>query len=465
MKLSVTSLSIIVSILLLISGILASVAAFSGWLYPVLSVSLITVGMAMIETARLAVSKFHILSLSEKVLLLFLGCIWLIHACGVLVPETGFDAVWYHLPVAHHIAENQQLVYLPELYQSLNPLFSDLIFVLGYQVVGELGTKIVAFLFGMTLILVTYSLARLFLSRYWALWVVLIVSTIQVIAWQSSSFYVDIAKAVWELSALTLVLRLDRNKITSIKKWLIIGLFLGASVATKAFSLLLVPLFVTLLLVVQTSHRIKACLALLAGTLLVALPFYLRTWWYTGNSFLSLSLHVQKLEEIGGESQLVLYLVNRILTLPTSLLTLTVGVADYVSIVLLVLAPITYWYVWQNRSETKVLMILGFGLYQWLIWWLVPPLSTRYALSGFVVLLLLTLMSAEYLSQSKPRYMLPLLLVLILSVAINIAPRLYVLKRTATYLLGQQTKAEYLQQFKDGSIDHHLEKWHQLTSS
>src|SRR5690606_12153593 len=148
-----------------------------------------------------------------------------IHATGIFVPETGFDAVWYHLPVIKAFSEAHRFVYLPDLYQSLNPLFSDSIFLLGFQVAGDLGTQAIAYAFGLTLVIITYALSRAVLPRTWALGVTLLISTFQVVTWQASSFYIDVAKAVWELAAVWLVLKQKNIGLA--------GLFLGASVASK----------------------------------------------------------------------------------------------------------------------------------------------------------------------------------------------------------------------------------------
>src|SRR5258708_1946884 len=95
--------------------------------------------------------------------------IWFIHLLGVFVPETGFDAVWYHLPIVSEFAKLHRVMYLPDFYQSLNPLWSDLIFLHGYQLAGEIGAKFVAYIFGLSFLFVSYQLAREVMNRRWAL--------------------------------------------------------------------------------------------------------------------------------------------------------------------------------------------------------------------------------------------------------------------------------------------------------
>jgi len=140
--------------------------------------------------------------IKDKLLPIPLIIIWLSHLVQVFVPETGFDALWYHLPIVKAMVENRGLVYLPNLYQSVNPLFADLFFALGYVVLGDLGTKIVAYLFALGLMVVSYLLARKYLNRNWSLLLITLVSTFQVVSWQSASFYIDLAKAFFEITAL-----------------------------------------------------------------------------------------------------------------------------------------------------------------------------------------------------------------------------------------------------------------------
>lgn len=204
----------------------------------------------------------------EKILWLGLIVVWFSHLVGVFTPEVGFDAVWYHLPVAKAIMEQGSLVYLPELYQSVNPLLSDLFFTIGYWLGGELGAKVVAYFFGLSLIVASYKLSRQFLTKTWSLWLILLVSTFQVIAWQSSSFYVDVAKASWELWSLHCLLRWwyewqPRQLIAS-------GLLFGFSLGTKLFSLILWPLMV----VFVWSAGLLPSLIFTISSLLPALPFY-----------------------------------------------------------------------------------------------------------------------------------------------------------------------------------------------
>jgi len=395
----------------------------------------------------------------EKMLFAGLILIWLLHAIGVLVPETGFDAVWYHLPVAEAVIAARGLVVLPDLYQSLNPLFSDLVLAAGFGLGRELGAKLVAYGLAATLVLVTYQLARLKISRFWSLWLVLCVSLFQVITWQASSFYVDAAKALWEIAALWVLLQTKKELP---QRAFVAGSFLGASIATKAFSWILLPVFLLLILQISGTKKIKTMSLAILGTLSLGLPFYFRTWWITGMPFLSIGLHLKKLDEIGGSHSLINYVLERATTFPTSLWTLVFLVRDYTSPILIIFLPLVIFHFRYLWSDIFYRSLLLFGLMQYVLWWVVPPLSTRYALSGFIVLLLVAIGAAERTSQKNKNFFKPLVLTLLLTVGITFLPRLVVATKNLEYLVTKPSLEKYLPQFYDGSLDEHLKRWYRL---
>ncbi|MFH1959257.1 MAG: glycosyltransferase family 39 protein [Patescibacteria group bacterium] len=397
--------------------------------------------------------------LLEKTIIILLILVWLSHLVQVFTPEVGFDAVWYHLPVVKAILEQKKLVFIPDLYQSVNPLWSDLIFGIGFFFAKELGSKIVAYLFGLAFIVSSYILSRKFLNKFWSLVAVLIISTFQVVAWQSSSFYVDVAKAFWEISSLILLLRWrDKQQ----QKWLIISaLLFGASLATKLFSLFLLPVFLCLVFIWSKRDRIIQILRFLIGLLVLPLPFYLFTYLKTNDLFFSFSQHLIKLGEIGGDSSLPFYVWQRTKLLPFLPVKL-VFARDYTSFLLILFLPILLLFVQKIRGNKLLLGMTIFTIWQVLLWWYLPPLSTRYALSGFVTWTIISIWSVARLSQENPRFYQPILLSIFLAVMVNLVPRTAVNLRSFKYLSGTQTKSQYIRQFFDGNIDQHLIRWHQL---
>lgn len=387
-------------------------------------------------------------------------CIWISHFLQVLTPETGFDALWYHLPVAKAIVQHGGLVYLPQLYQSVNPLFSDLFFTAGYAIGGMLGAKVVASLFGLATVWIASKIARFFLKNEYVLWTAILISLMQVVAWQSASFYVDVAKAFWELCALYVLLKGIAEKQISLKSCVLIGLFLGASMGTKAFSIVLFPFYA-----VAVSYFLKKKTHLagfIAASLVFSLPFYAFAYLHTGDAFYTLHHHAGKLAEIGRTDSWTHYLIRQFITLPYSYIAL-VFARDYVSPLIIASLPLLWFYRKTIRQSHQLMLCAGFAGYQWLLWWFLPPTSTRYALSGFIVLLILILWS--YVEMTQKGHILAkkaIVSVLVASTLLLLIPRIYVNIRSLRYILGHQTQSEYLQQFRDGNIDRHIDNWYRL---
>lgn len=396
--------------------------------------------------------------LNHFLILVMIG-VWLSHLLQVFTPEVGFDALWYHLPVVKAIAEQQKLVFLPNLYQSVNPLGSDLFFGIGFILAGSLGTKLVAYIFGLLLVISTYLLSRRFFDKTWALAVVILISTYQVVAWQAASFYVDVAKAFWEITALLYLVKWHQE---SNDKWLFFSSFLwGMSLATKLFSLFLQPVFMFLLFFWRKKENVAVLSKPFFFSFLLPFPFYIFSFIHTGHLFFSFHQHLIKLAEIGGESSLVMYVWRRSLVLPSFFQEL-IFAKDYTSFLLVLFLPVMWKYkkqIWQDKilAGLAVFTIVQVGL-----WWYLPPLSTRYALSGFITWMIISIWSVQKLIKDYPQFLKSIAVTIFFAVMINLVPRLVVNWRSWLYISHQQTQTEYLYQFLDGNVDQHLKKWYRF---
>jgi hypothetical protein len=435
-----------------ICGVIGSLAGFIGFFYPFLALFLLMPVTLLVVSIIFLIKKpqHKSVSKSEKALIAIIALWWFLHSLQVFTPETGFDALWYHLPLAQQTVTSHRFVGDPTFYQSFNPQFSDSIFYLGFAVAGELGAKIVAYLFGITLIATVYILSRLFLSRQHSLLAVLLVSNFQVISWQSASFYIDIPNAVWQLSSIVVILKWQRMNING-------GFFFGASLATKLFSILLLPVMA---IITWINNDKKAVLFFTIASLVVVIPFYLFAEKFSGNAFYSAFHHLDRLTEIGNASSISQYVLERSLSIPMAFYQLVVN-REYTTPLLILLFPLLVIFRKKIAGDKKVLSLVIFSLYQLLIWWYLPPTSVRYALSGFItatILVLYFLNSLVKTSQHKQVFFYGLLLAGIIAFPI----RLVVANRSLIFLTGQQTKEEYLQQFYDGNVDTVLKKWHKL---
>jgi hypothetical protein len=443
-------------------AVVASLTGLLGWLMPAICLVLLLPVVALARLASFVATAFFELSQSEKILCIGFGLVWAWHALGIALPETGFDALWYHLPVIRAFWHAGGMVYVSKYYQSLNPLLSDLVLGLGFPFGAEMGVKMVAWLMAVSTALITYSMARKVLSRQSSLGVVLLVSTLQVMAWQSTSFYVDVAKAFWELLAVWALLEVRANMPA--RKWFLLFAFgIGASLATKAFSILLLPMLLGAW--VMKRHNFKEVVVIAVLVAIIILPFWARSWWHTGYLSVSVETHVAKLGEISSAPTLGTYLWQRTLALPFLYYHLTVT-REYVSPAILVTLPVMVFLLWKNNVSWKKLLnqnellLSAFIITQVLIWWYVPPLSVRYSLSGFIALCVLWVRFGEILVSKKTLKPQLAFVVLLLAIGINLLPRVLVLRRNLPYLLGKETQQQYLNRFRDGWLDPHLDNWY-----
>ena len=109
-------------------------------------------------------------------------------------------------------------------------------------------------------------------------------------------------------------------------------------------------------------------------------------------------------------------------------------------------------------KNERLFILFVFSISQWLIWWYLPPVSTRYAISGFISMLILEISVLKTFNSKLTNN--KILILLALFAFINFIPRIFVNIRSLKYLLGNQTQKEYIEQFYDGSIDQKLKDWY-----
>ena len=447
--------------ILLFLGIVLEIVFFLGLANKII-LGIVFVGLTVLTLNLIihAIQYILQLNLAEKVTAFLIFNLLLINFIPVFTPEVGFDALWYHLPIIKTIVNQAQITFIPNLYQSLNPLFAEFYFATGFVWLGDTGAKLVAYIFGLFLLLTTYKLSRLKLSKLNSLLITFVVAGFQVVAWQSSSAYVDVAKAFFELAGLYFCFKqisLSKKALNPKLKWsylLLASLFFSASLATKLFSILMLPLFILVIIYTFKPKRWQWLVLLFLPIL--ASPFYLFAFNHSGNPFYALTIHLNKLGEIGHEQNLSVYLGYKTLFLPKSLINY-VTARDYTWPFGILFIPLFFIKLKKIIQDKIMVLMLGFVIFQWLVWWFIPPLSTRYALSGFILLLILGVMVVNQYYQRLAR---PLMYLLILSGLVLMAPRIYTLTKKVPYLVGKQTKQEYVRSFYDGNIDTKIQSWY-----
>jgi hypothetical protein len=257
--------------LLLISLALLSVA---GWLRPIRTAPAMPAGHFVWE--RLAAVLLGILLLANFLL--------------TLTPETGKDALIYHLAVPKLYLLHQGFYFIPGNVFAGYPLLGEMHYILALFLQNDILAKAMnyAVLCGILLGMGLFARHVLQNQQFSGVSMLIFVSIPSVFA-VSHVAYNDLIVTFFTLAAIYSFFRWSEDRLTT---WMILcGLFSGSAAACKYTALLLTPL--GCLGILWFAHRRKAesipalrLLALYAAAAFIAgSPFYLKNWIVMENPF------------------------------------------------------------------------------------------------------------------------------------------------------------------------------------
>lgn len=350
----------------------------------------------------------------------------LINLLNCLVPETGFDALWYHLTLPKLFLAGKGWYFSGGLlYYSGMPRLAELLFIPLIKYLGFIGPKLLQFVSGLIISRLIYLHAKkLKLSNLFSWLALLTFYASWIVSWQSSSGYVDLIRSVFEYSAI-LAAMFNLPAISGI----LIGLALG--IKWQALVGLCVVLYLT---------RCKAW----PCSFIVFVPWLLLSRHFTDNPFYPLNESFMIKTQL---SQVIPDFYNPVqifLRFISSPIFLTRPSEDFIS-------PLAGLFVLSSLlcllSSKKLVRQTGFvALFGVTALLLTPPPSTRYLLPYLPFLAV----SFAYLgSKLSLRYQKVFLGITIFSAGIILSGRLIVLNRNSEFLLGRQTINQYLTERKD----------------
>lgn len=234
------------------------------------------------------------------VLIFFLFILQIIvNLIGALGPELAFDALWYHLTLPKLYLENHKIFFIPGglLYYSAMPQLGEMLYTAVLAFDTEILAKIIHLSFGLLTCLAIYKLERKFLSPLVSMIGVIIFYSNLVVAWESTTAYIDLIRTFFEVMALWAFIDWWQN---GKRKWIALSAaMVGLSITTKLLavgSLLIFSVIIiffelkkllsrpkiqnTLYLILNTFARIFAYLFI---ALAVPLPWFIFSYLNTGN--------------------------------------------------------------------------------------------------------------------------------------------------------------------------------------
>jgi 4-amino-4-deoxy-L-arabinose transferase-like glycosyltransferase len=218
----------------------------------------------------------------------FIGLLALV---AVLAPSiaTDWDTIAYHLAVPKLWIQQGQIGYVQGIHHSNFPGTMEMLFLWGLKWGGQSGAKafsLMVYAFGC---LALFGLARRWYGGNAGWWAALGFAGIPVVAWESGTGYIDVAHGLYAgIGALYACEALrkdsDNGKAALVLSGMCLGFALGTKYTGLQMLLAVVVVAATAALLqdgIKQAVRTKLTVGLVA--LVIAAPWYVKTYAYTGN--------------------------------------------------------------------------------------------------------------------------------------------------------------------------------------
>ena len=246
---------------------------------------------------------------------LYLGAVALLTLLVALLPPTDWDGLFYHLTGPKLYVQAGQVIGVVDIPHLSFPSLMEMLFTWAILLRGDIAAKLLHACFGLLLAGLVYLNARRFFGRKSAWLAVVILTSMPMINTLAGWAYNDLALAFYQLASLYAIINylLLKNNLAkrstgvltqpsihhsefavqnSLLPWLLLSaVFAGLAMGLK-YTSFVTPLVVAgligwdLIRSKSTPDRLAtlknlAVFALVAG--LVAAPWYLKNWFFTGN--------------------------------------------------------------------------------------------------------------------------------------------------------------------------------------
>ena len=387
----------------------------------------------------------------NKLLAILAGLIVLqaiVNLIGALGPELAFDALWYHLTLPKLYLLQHSIFHIPGglLYYSDMPKGGEMIYTGALALGNEITAKVIHLVFGLFICTALYKISRKFFSPLISMIAVVIFCSNLVVAWESTTAYIDLIRTFFETMALWSFLNwFQTNK----KKWLFISaLLIGFAITTKLLAIGTAIIISVLIIVKFMDSRLRGndkdkffnlfiCLFVYwLIALLIPLPWFLFSYLHTGNPVFPFFSHTY---EVAPE--------------PASLVgffketwTLFIHASDPISSIYLIIFPLLF-VVW-NKAKKEIKYLIAFSGIAIVVWYFTPRtgggrfiLPYLPAFSIMVAAILDRFISDKKLGAIMPKLLISLVLFIAL---ISIAYRGAANAKYLPVVLGKESKQTFL---------------------
>ncbi len=272
-------------------GLLVLGLGLIGWLQTavLLPTAIALTLLTLWEIWRLGIRDWKLASLqsliSNKLIALFLLLTLGMALTLALLPPTDWDGLFYHLKGPQLYLAAGAIRPGIDLSHLHFPALFEMLYTLAMALRGDVSAQLLHFFFSLLLAgLVAVMARQLFGVRNGGITAVLFLFATPMILLLGTWAYNDLPLAFYSVGALYAFIRWQKGENA---RWLILsGLFAGLAMSMK-YTSFITPLFIGLLLLWQHRRNLRQSwrplLAFALPAALVAAPWYLKNWAFTGN--------------------------------------------------------------------------------------------------------------------------------------------------------------------------------------
>ena len=210
---------------------------------------------------------------------LVMGLCALVTLVGALNPpgELEWDSLSYHLAAPKRYLQEGRIYYIPDDHHSNFPFTLNMLYLWMLSLGSVSGAKLCHWLCGVLLTLSVYTCGTRHFSKAVGQVAAVMVATTPILLWESTTAYIDLALALFSFLSFYAVLNAYKEP-----RWLVISaVLMGLALGTKSTALAFWAMGVLGLLAMRLPFRLVVAWAGIA--LAVGLPWYLKTFLYTGD--------------------------------------------------------------------------------------------------------------------------------------------------------------------------------------
>lgn len=349
----------------------------------------------------------------------------LVNLLGAFGPELGFDALWYHLPIAKIYLHARGVFHIPGglLYYSAMPRLAEIMFIPLIKLFGDTGPHLLNWSAGVGTAVLIYKISRKYLDQLFSLLAVIIWYVTPLVGWQSGSGYIDLIRTFWETLAILLILN---------KRYVFSGLVFGLAISTKTLSLGTIPILT--FIVWLDSKKIRKVILFVICSLFVSLPWYLLSFLNTGFPFFPIGSAT-----LGIKFFTIPQILNPLAYMGDYWKVFMVP-EDLISPIFVIIIPFA---IFKFRTLiSKFPLLIAYFLLSYSVWYLIPRTGGgRFLLPYLPIWSVLTAVVISLQSD----FIKKVLIFSVLCISLfNLVYRLGAERKILNYISGKETKSQYL---------------------